>query len=293
MDINFELYKVFYHTAKNESFSYAAQKLHVSQSAVSQSIKNLEDKLNTQLIFRKTREIKLTPEGEILFKHIEQAYNFIKSAENKILQWQTLERGEIRIGVSDTICKYYLVPHIQKFISKFPKVKIHVVNRTSQQIQDILKEGLIDFGIVTLPVDDKVLDVSEFITVKDIFVASDKFHNLKNKKISIEELLKYPLLMLDKSTSTRRNVDSILLKKGLNILPEIELESIDLLLEFAKIGLGIALVLKESASDIIKNDQLFEVQLNEEVSLRKLGIITIRNVPLSRASLEFIHSYKK
>ncbi|MDQ2087463.1 LysR family transcriptional regulator [Herbivorax sp. ANBcel31] len=288
MDINFELYKVFYYTAKNQSFSIAAKKLHISQSAVSQSIKSLEDKLGNQLFFRKIREIKLTPEGEVLFKHIEQAYNFIKSAENKILQFQTLERGEIRIGVSDTICKYYLIPYIQKFISKYPKVKIHVVNRTSLQIQQILKDGSIDFGIVTLPVDDKSLNIKNFVTLQDIFVASYKFSHLKGKKIFLKELVNYPLLMLDKSTSTRKNTDYFFTKNDLDITPEIELESIDLLLEFSKIGLGIALVLRESALDLIKNDNLFEVKLNESITPRKIGIITMKNVPLSRASLEFI-----
>lgn len=290
MDINFELYKIFYHTAKSESFSAAAEILHVSQSAVSQSIKGLEAKLGSKLFFRKTREIKLTMEGEILFKHIEQAYNFIKTAEHKIYQAQNLERGEIRIGISDTICKYFLISYIEKFILSYPSVKIQVINRTSSQILDILKNGLIDFGIVTLPVHDKKVRQKEFLTVKDIFVASDRFSELKNQVIDTKTLASYPLLMLDRGTSTRRNIDSYLSSRGIDILPEIELESIDLLVEFAKIGLGIALVLKESVFAELENGTLFEVKLKEDITLRKLGIITMKNVPLSRASSEFINS---
>ncbi|GAE90964.1 LysR family transcriptional regulator [Acetivibrio straminisolvens] len=289
MDINFELYKIFYHTAKAQSFSAAAGILHVSQSAVSQSIKSLEEKLGSKLFFRKNREIKLTIEGEILFKHIEQAFNFIKTAEHKIYQTQNLERGEIRIGVSDTVCKYFLIPYIEKFIKNYPSVKIQVINRTSSQIQDILKKGLIDFGIVTLPVQDNKIRQEEFLTVKDIFVASDRFSELKNQVTDIKVLASYPLLMLDRGTSTRRNFDSYLSSKGIGILPEIELESIDLLVEFAKIGLGIALVLKESVLDELKKGTLFEVKLKEDITLRKLGVITMKNVPLSRASSEFIN----
>ncbi|WP_010252445.1 LysR family transcriptional regulator [Acetivibrio cellulolyticus] len=289
MDINFELYKVFYHAAKSNSFSDAAAKLHVSQSAISQSIKNLEDKTGSQLFFRKTREIKLTSEGELLFKHIEQAYNFIKTAESKLLESQNLESGEIRIGVSDTICKYYLIDPIDRFIKKHPKVKIQVINRTSHQIQDILKEGIIDFGIVTLPIHIKGITIENYKSVEDIFVASNKFIELKGRQISLKELSKYPLLMLDRNSSTRRNIDSFLQKKGLNLLPEIELESIDLLLEFARIGLGIAHVLKESADFLIDKNELFEVRLKEKLTLRKLGIITMKNVPLSRTSYEFIN----
>jgi DNA-binding transcriptional LysR family regulator len=288
MDINFELYKIFYHVAKNNSFSDAAAKLHVSQSAISQAVKNLEDKTGSQLFFRKTREIKLTFEGELLFKHIEQAYNFINTAESKLLESQNLETGEIRIGVSDTICKYYLIDPIGDFIQKHPKVKIQVINRTSHQIQDILKEGIIDFGIVTLPVQGKSMAIENYKSVEDIFVASKKFIELKNKRISLKDLSLYPILMLDRSSSTRQNIDSFLQKKGLNLVPEIELESIDLLLEFAKIGLGIAHVLKESAGPFIDKNELFEIELKEKLPLRKLGIITMKNVPLSRTSSEFI-----
>ena len=292
MDINFELYKIFYHAAECGSFSLAATRLHVTQSAVSQAIKGLETKLGSQLFFRKTREIKLTPEGELLFKHVEQAFNFIRTAESKILESQNLETGEIRIGVSDTICKYYLIHYIEKFISNYPKVKIQVVNRTSFQIQNILKDGMIDFGIVTLPVHDKKLIIDNFITVEDIFVASQKFCELKDKTLTLNELIKYPLLMLDKSSSTRRNVDSYLSKIGINLLPEIELESIDLLIEFARIGLGIAHVLKESASGHIQSGELFQVRLSDKITLRKLGIITMKDVPLAKASREFIRFLK-
>lgn len=293
MDINFELYKIFYHVAKNKSFSDAATKLHVSQSAISQSIKSLEKKTGSQLFYRKTREIKLTSEGEILFKHIEQAYNFIKTAESKLLESQNLENGEIRIGVSDTICKYYLIDPIEKFVQKHPKVKVQVINRTSHQIVDLLKEGIIDFGIATLPVDNKGIIIENYMTVEDIFVASNKFIELSNKPISLKELSSYPLLMLDKNSSTRQNIDSFFQKKNLNLVPEIELESIDLLLEFAKIGLGIAHVLKESAIPFFDKGELFEIKLKEKLPLRKLGIITMKNVPLSRTSSEFIMFLKE
>lgn len=293
MDINFELYKIFYHVAQYKSFSDAATKLHVSQSAISQAVKNLENKTGSQLFYRKTREVKLTSEGEILFKHIEQAYNFIKTAENKLLELQNPESGEIRIGVSDTICKYYLIDPIDKFMQKHPKVKIQVINRTSHQILNILKEGKIDFGIVTLPVHSKGIAVKNYISVEDIFVASNKFIELSQRPVSLQELSSYPLLMLDKNSSTRQNTDSFFQKKHLNLVPEIELESIDLLLEFAKIGLGIAHVLKESALAFINKGELFEIKLKERLPVRKLGIVTMKNVPLSRTSSEFIMFLEK
>lgn len=288
MDINFELYKIFYHTAKSGSFSAAAQKLYISQSAVSQAIRNLEEKIGSQLFLRNPRSIKLTDAGGLLFKHIEQAYNFIKAGESKIYEMQNMSFGEIRIGVSDTVCKYHVIPHIESFNRLYPKIKIRVINRTSSQIISILKNGLVDFGVVTLPVDDNNITVHEFTGVEDIFIASDRFSSLKNKSINFKELSEYPLLMLDKNSSTRCNLDLYLRQKGIELAPEIELESIDLLVEFAKIGLGVACVLRESALSAIEKNEVFEVRTSEALPFRRLGIISMKDVPLSQASYRFI-----
>jgi DNA-binding transcriptional LysR family regulator len=288
MDINFELYKIFYHASKSESFSSASRKLFISQSAVSQSIKSLEDKLGVKLFIRKGKQMALTGEGVLLLTHVEQAYNFIKTAEHKIFEIQNMEAGEIRIGASDTVCRYHLVPCLEKFNSIYPKIKIHVINRTSSQILTLLKNGIVDFGIVTLPVYDEDIAVSEFMGVQDIFVASDKFSYLMGKTIDFKDLSHYPLLMLEKSSSTRRNMDSFFKDAGAYIIPEIELESVDLLVDFAKIGLGIACVLKESALDALNKNELFIVSTNEKLPERKLGIISMKSVPLSKASSKFI-----
>ncbi len=287
-DINFELYKIFYHTASAGNFSDAARKLFITQSAVSQSIKSLEEKIGSQLFIRKSRSINLTAEGEILFKHIRQAYNFIKAAESKIGEMQNLNSGEIRIGASDTVCKYHLIPYLKKYNHKYPNIKISVINRTSQNITTLLKSGIIDLGIVTMPVEDKAIKAVEFTSVEDILVASSKYTDLKDRIIGLEQLLEYPLLMLEKNSATRRNFDRYLEEKALKISPEIELESVDLLVEFAKIGLGIAHVLRESAATSIHSNELFEINTKENFPKRILGIITTKDVPLSMASKEFI-----
>lgn len=288
MDINFELYKIFYQAAQSENFSEAARKLFITQSAVSQGIKNLENKLGVRLFFRKSRNSKLTPEGELLFSHISQAFNFIKTGEQKIAELYHLGSGEIRIGASDTVCKYYLLPYLRQFSLAYPKIKIQVINRTSSQILDILQKGAIDLGIVTLPASGSKIQTAELVKVQDIWVASPKFERLKKKKLSVAELSQEPLLLLEKSSATRRNLDQWFQEAGVTILPEIELESVDLLLEFAKIGLGIAHVVRESAAPFIESGELFEVKTETALPLRSLGVATITNVPLSRAAEQFI-----
>jgi len=289
MDINFELYKIFYFTAKYKSFSEAASKLYISQSAVSQAIKNLEKQIGGQLFYRKTRNIKLTSEGEVLFGHIEQAYNFIKAGESKICEMKNMNLGKVRIGVGDTICKYFLIPFLRKFNKKYPNIKIQVVNRTSSQIISALLNGIIDVGIATIPVNNSNIDVKHFKYVEDIFIASYKYIELYDKNIDISDLAQYPLLMLERNTSTRRFFDKFLDENDISLIPEIELESVELLVEFAKIGLGISHVLKESAAQAISNNEVFEVKTLQPMPKRELGIITIKDVPLSHSAKEFIN----
>ena len=151
MDINYELYKVFYHVAVTLSFSEASKQLFISQSAVSQSIKVLEKKLNQTLFIRSTKKVQLTPEGEILLKHIEPAMNLIKRGENQLLEANTLNGGQLRIGASDTICRYYLVPFFREFHLKYPNVHIKVANQTSIACAKMLENGQVDFIITNYP----------------------------------------------------------------------------------------------------------------------------------------------
>lgn len=288
MDINFEHYKVFYNVAKLGSFSAAARELFISQSAVSQSIKTLEEQTGSVLFARGPRFVKLTAVGEMLYSHIEQAYNLIRAAESKIREMQDFGLGEIKIGVGDTILRFLLIPFLQKFIKKYPKIKLQIINRTSSGIIESLKSGAVDLGIVTLPVEDKDVETFEFRTVEDVFVASGRFVELKNKTISTRELSRLPLLLLQKESLTRRNLDAFFASKGLNVVPEIELESMELLIELAKIGLGIAYVLKESAAALVSEGELFILKTEDRMPVRKLGLARLKNVPLSPAADLFI-----
>ncbi|NLH95817.1 MAG: LysR family transcriptional regulator [Clostridiaceae bacterium] len=289
MDVNFELYKVFYTVAKTGSFSAAARELYISQSAVSQSVKNLEECTGSRLFIRGPRRVKLTAIGEMLFSHVEQACNLINAAEAKIRDMQSLKLGEVKIGVGDTIFRYLLIPFLQRFIRDFPDIKLKITNRTSHGIINSIREGAVDLGIVTMPFSNNDNDIDAMILceVEDVFIASSRYNNLKNRPVSLEELASYPLLLLQKESSTRKNLDSFFISKGIEITPEIELESMDLLVELARIGLGIAHVLKESALQFVRKRELFIIKLREPSPKRQLGIATLKNVPLSPAAEEF------
>lgn len=288
--VNFELYKVFYYVAASLSFSQAAEQLFLTQSAVSQNIKMLEQKLNTRLLYRNTKHVRLTPEGQILFKHIEQAYHLITAGERAVEELHSLQSGQLNIAASDTICKYYLLPYFQEFMQLYPQIKISVTNRTSPKCIELLHKGSVDVSIVNIPQSLGYADVeaTQLKTIHDIFVASDKFAQLKQDRIPLSLLSNYPLLMLEKHTITRQYFDDLAKQHGVALVPEVELGSLDLLIELTKIGLGIAFVPQEYVQHELDKKTLFMIQLQETIRERHLGIITHKKIPLPRTAKAFI-----
>lgn len=288
MDVNFELYKVFYYVARTLSFSEASKQLFISQSAVSQSIKALEKKLGQSLFVRSTKRVQLTPEGEILFKHIEPALNLIRQGENQLLETNSLNGGQLRIAASDTICRYFLVPYLNKFHKDYPNVHIKVTNSTSIDCAHILETGQVDFVISNFP-NSGLSNVNNIRTIKefqDVFVANPKYFPLKNKTLSLRELLTYPIMMLDRKSTTSEFLHAMFQKSQLDLVPEIELSSNDLLIDLARIGLGIAFV---PDFCIPENDrELFILRLEETLPIRKLVVAYNDALPISHAAKQFM-----
>jgi LysR family cyn operon transcriptional activator len=289
MNISFELYRVFYIVAQAGSISRAAKELFISQPAVSQSIKQLEEKLGGQLFIRTAKGIILTTEGEVLFRYIKQAYNLIVTAERKFSEMQNLLNGEIKIGASDTLCRYYLIPHLEKFHRAYPEIRIQVTNRTTAEIISQLKSGKVDLGIINLPLEDESqLLIREGDTIQDCFVGGPNYRFLSGQELCLRDLARYPILLLDQDTVTRKFINRFLTEYGVTIVPEVELGSIDLLVEFAKIGLGLSLVVKSFISNDLEQGKLFEIKLKESIPTRKIGVATLKEVPLSAAAKKFI-----
>ncbi len=289
MDINYELYKVFYHVAISLSFSEASKKLYISQSAVSQSIKVLEKKLNLPLFIRSTKKVQLTPEGEILLRHIEPAMNLIKRGEAQLMESHTLGGGQIRIGASDTICRYFLVPYLSRFHREYPNVHIKVTNQTSIRCVDLLESGAVDLIFTNYPNSRlghgfHIRYIKEF---QDCFIASRKYYKeLQQKTLSLQELLDYPILMLGRNSTTSEFVHSMFQQHQLDLVPEIELSSNDLLLDLADIGLGIAFVPDFCVTQ--KLHDLFPIRLASTLPSRQLALVHKEQMPVSNAARQFM-----
>lgn len=288
MDINYELYKVFYHVAKTLSFSEAAASLFISQSAVSQSIKVLETNLSQTLFIRSTKKVALTKEGELLYKHIEPAINLISRGENQLLEAAALGESQLRLGASDTICRYYLVPFLDDFHRRYPDIHIKVTNGTSFQCAKMLEANEVDIIITNSPNSALVnsMYIEPILEFQDVFIGNNDFYPIKEKPYSLEELSDFPILMLTKHSTTSEFLHNLFLQHSLDLVPAIELSSNDLLIDLAKIGLGIAFI----PDFCLKKDQteLVTMKIRETLPGRKLVAAYNGNIPLSSAAKYFI-----
>ena len=283
-----DLYKVFSQVVKSKSFSKAAKELYMTQPAVSQAIMALERELDIRLFNRTPKGVSLTNEGSLLFEYINSAMNLIKLGEEKILEFQNLAIGELKIGVGDTISKYFLVPFLEKFHNKYPNIKFKINNSTTLELCELLKSGDIDIAICNLPIEDPSIESSSCFEVGDIFICGEKFKHLSRESIEFSEICKYPLIFLEPNSNSRKYVEKFLLSKGVKISPEFELGSYDLLLEFAKINLGVACVVKEFTKEYLDEGTIYQVKLKEDITRRSIGICHLKSVPMSIASTKFV-----
>ncbi|SFR76528.1 LysR family transcriptional regulator [Anaeromicropila populeti] len=293
MDINYELYKVFFHVAKTLSFSDASKELYISQSAVSQSIKTLEKRLNQTLFIRSTKRVKLTKEGELLFKHIEPAIHLIIRGENQIIEGHSLSGGQLRIGASDTICRYYLVPFLKTFHNRYPNVHIKIINGTSLKCVELLETNQVDLIVTNSPNMrlNSIQHTRVIAEFSDVFVVNKALFPDIEQTVSLQILQTYPILMLDKQSATSQYLHHIFLQHQLDLVPAIELSSNDLLIDLAKIGLGIAFVPDFCVQS--NHTDLTILETKEKLPKRKLVAAYSEHIPLSVATSYFLESLSR
>ncbi|MFO1442380.1 LysR family transcriptional regulator [Bacillus sp. Bva_UNVM-123] len=283
-----DLYKIFCVVGKNKSFSKAAKELYMTQPAVSQAIMQLEKELDTRLFNRTPKGVSLTDEGHLLFEYAQSAIKLIDVGEEKILEFKNLTAGELKIGVGDTISRHYLLPYLEIFHNRYPNIKFKIENGTTFELCALLKSGEVDIAICNLPIEDSTLEVRPCFTIQDTFVYGDKFRKVLAKPIKLQKLVKLPLIFFEPKSNSRKYVEDYFLSKGIQISPEFELGSHDLLLEFARINLGIACVTREFSLDYLNKGLLYEAKLIEEIPKRSIGVCFLKSVPLSQASMKFV-----
>lgn len=286
MNIDYELYRIFYIVAKNGNITRASKELLISEPAVSKSIKNLEGYLGAPLFTRTKKGVNLTTEGITLYEYISKGIEYFKSGEAKFNELINLESGTIRIGINTTLTKEFLMPYLETFHKLYPNINIEIRTNLTSELKSMLKDGLIDMHILNLTNEETKNDfnIIKCKTITDCFVSNKPI----KEKISIKELNNYPLILQDKNSNTRKFLDDFANKYEITLKPKIEIGSYYLVSEFSRIGLGIGYVTKNYIKNNLDKKELFIVPIKERIPSREIGILLNKNTTPNFSTKELI-----
>lgn len=294
MNQNLSSYRIFYTVANTGNISKAAKELYISQPAISKSIQKLEESVGCKLFSRSSRGVVLTDEGKLLYEHVSEAFETLTMGEEKLKRSIELGVGHLKIGVSSTLCKYLLLPYLKEFIRQNPHISISISCQSTNDTLKLLEDNKIDIGLIGKPKNLKNIHFDFLEEIEDIFVAAkDYLRNLKARGIQKDHILQSSTLMLlDKNNMTRQYIDDYLQENQIIIKDSIDISDMDLLIDFARIGVGVACVIKNFVREDLENGTLMEIPLGFPIHKREVGFAYKTTTKPSKSLAEFIHFYK-
>lgn len=298
MESNLNLYYIFYTVAECKNISAAAKELYISQPAISKAISKLESNLSTTLFIRNSRGVTLTQEGEYLYEQVKHAFVCIKNGEDRIKKMNELGVGHITIGVSTTLCKFVLLPYLNEYIKKNPHIKIKICCQTSSETITALENGSIDVGFIGLPEKIKGFTAMPLMEIHDTFVTTKNYLNHLKVRENIPEdnLFDHAVfMMLNSENISRKYVEHYLSSHNMELTDIMEVGNMDLLIEFAKIDLGIACVIREFIQKELDLEELIEISLEEAIPKRDVGFLyrcsTLKENPAVEGFISYIKAH--
>ena len=290
MNIDLELYKIFYVVAKNKHMTKASEELHISQPAISQTIKKLEDQLGGTLFLRSNKGMELTEEGKMFYEYVKGALELINNAENEFTSFKDLSKGEIKIGCSTTLTKLILMDALKEFHKNYPNININITNDLTSNLINSLKLGKLDFVIFNESnIKESNLNLKTIKKIKQGFIYNPDY--FKDNINTFEELNNYPLILQKKESNSRKLLDSILKDHNVELIPKMEVVSLELITEFTIIGLGFGFTIIELAKRNFPN--LKELEINKSIPNINIILATNKNVSLTFASKTFVDILSK
>ena len=294
MNQNLSSFRIFYTVANTGNISKAAKELYISQPAISKPIQKLEESVGCKLFSRSSRGVVLTDEGKLLYEHVSEAFETLTMGEDKLKRSIELGVGHLKIGVSSTLCKYLLLPYLKEFIRQNPHISISISCQSTNDTLKLLEDNKIDIGLIGKPENLKNIHFDFLEEIEDIFVAAkDYLRNLKARGIQKDHILQSSTLMLlDKNNMTRQYIDDYLQENQIIIKDSIDISDMDLLIDFARIGVGVACVIKNFVREDLENGTLMEIPLGFPIHKREVGFAYKTTTKPSKSLAEFIHFYK-
>ena len=288
MNSNFEYYKAFYYVAKYENLTKAASVLKTSQPAVTRTIHNLENDLGCRLFTRSKKGMTLTPEGHTFYKYVAAGCAQFFKGENDLSNLISLENGTIYISATETALHCYLFEEMGEFNQKYPNVHFKVLNNSTMDSVNAVKEGKVDLAFVSTafsvgkPLKRKILQ-----NYQEILIGGSRYLELQGRKVSLQELSTYPWISLTAEALTRTFLNEYFEKHGLRFSPDMELATTDMILPAVKHNLGIGFIPEEFARAEIESGNVFEINVEEALPERSVILIYDTEYPQSIASKEF------
>ena len=287
MSVKLELYRVFKEVAEAGNITAAAQTLFISQSAVSQSIKQLEAELQTRLFARNSRGVTLTADGRMLYEYVRSAMGLLETGEEKLSQSRDLQIGHLTIGASDTVTSQFLLPYLDRFHRQYPAIHIQIISGRSHKVLGLLQSGKVDIAFASTPQEGASLETFPCLTTHSIFVAGAEYPCDFDHVYTLEEIARFPLILLERKASSRLYLEKYFLQNGLHLNPEIELGARSLLVDLAAIGFGVAGVTEEFVRRELESGRLRKLRTSFDIPPRSVDLCVLRDVPLTSAAQRF------
>ena len=292
MAVKLELYRVFKEVAETGNISVAAKNLYISQSAVSQSIKQLETALQARLFARSPRGVSLTGEGQMLYQYVRSALGLLATGEDKLSQAQQLLLGTLVIGASDTVTSQFLVPYLDEFHRLHPGIRLKIVSGRSAKVLSMLKSGAVDIAFASSPADSAVESWPCFAT-HSVLVAGSGYDCDFDHIYTRQEIADFPLILLERKASSRVFLEQEFLKHGVTLSPEIELSSRQLLVSLARIGLGVAGVTLEFVQKPLEAGDIRLLKTDFTIPARSVDMCTLQDVTPTAAATAFMEMVRQ
>lgn len=287
MSVKLELYRVFKEVAEAGNITAAAQTLFISQSAVSQSIKQLEAELQTRLFARNSRGVTLTADGRMLYEYVRSAMGLLETGEEKLSQSRDLQMGHLTIGASDTVTSQFLLPYLDRFHRQYPAIHIQIISGRSHKVLGLLQSGKVDIAFASTPQEGASLETFPCLATHSIFLAGAEYPCDFDHVYTLEEIARFPLILLERKASSRLYLEKYFLQNGLHLHPEIELGARSLLVDLAAIGFGVAGVTEEFVRRELESGRLRKLRTSFDIPPRSVDLCVLRDVPLTSAAQRF------
>ena len=287
MSVKLELYRVFKEVAEAGNITAAAQTLFISQSAVSQSIKQLEAELQTRLFARNSRGVTLTADGRMLYEYVRSAMGLLETGEEKLSQSRDLQMGHLTIGASDTVTSQFLLPYLDRCHRQYPAIHIQIISGRSHKVLGLLQSGKVDIAFASTPQEGASLETFPCLATHSIFVAGAEYPCDFDHVYTLEEIARFPLILLERKASSRLYLEKYFLQNGLHLNPEIELGARSLLVDLAAIGFGVAGVTEEFVRRELESGRLRKLRTSFDIPPRSVDLCVLRDVPLTSAAQRF------